>query len=675
MARPQNNPFSHKVSAVESRSIKLRALPKALGLTNRVLSGIPETGCRLVSQIVDANGAQEICGIDGRMVVFGAHGLHELAADTITKAEKTVLAQLYAANYRRLAGISLSSGRNLRPYTDLVKHSYNTQAAFQILDVGRIETQWAAMYPRIERFFVLDVVKNLPDFAEAQGNALGIYFPMVCCRPYLPVEVYNAFAQAAEELIDPGTGDRIWSDEDLEELYQIGVCFSTLVFSRSDPGAATYALQLAERFAELAHIHGVPLPSGWGHAMADQAGDEGERQRAGRAARDHQDDLEDEDEAEAQGGGQDEQEAAQGEQGDEQPQGGGKPEGDSDEGTDTAQAGSGSDNDGDDATDSAAQGAGSESPEDQLAGLADELSEELDEQLSAVQADLELSTNLDHAADNEMEHEGLPPEQPRQLQSYGKVEPTERAKMARAQLVHTVNPFWAEAGMDLVFNARHGELEPVDYVVGQLMGHNHRDRIEEVEDRRQQLAFDLVIALDCSDSMRMPGDDGTRRTRMQAVSQMLWAVCSGLNDLAQAYEQGRETMRWAVYAFDTTPYTIYRPHEVADHGLVTEWRSHGGTEPFEVLHDHVLPHFANSTYKHRSLWIMTDGDWQEDQSESVIGQLNRMGVYTNLVGLDRAVAQHGLHGCQAGGDVTDPLQMCYMLQESLEYLLKAALHQ
>jgi hypothetical protein len=248
--------------------------------------------------------------------------------------------------------------------------------------------------------------------------------------------------------------------------------------------------------------------------------------------------------------------------------------------------------------------------------------------------------------------------------------PNDSARWARTQLVKALKGYYDEAAEDVQYSSRQGDVEVLDYVTGR-----RRFRNEMVPNRRQEITFDLMVAVDLSGSME---------SQVDQASQMLWAICGGLADIASFYPAGDELINWSAWGFDTNAYSLVPPHGRVERSSVNRWAPMGGTNPFSLLQDVVVPHFERSEYRHRALWMMTDGGWSGSggagvsESERQIVRLNQLGVHTVLIGLPEnrsgAVAQYGRHHCQTGRDVQSPMQMIPLLKESISFMLHNALH-
>jgi hypothetical protein len=145
---------------------------------------------------------------------------------------------------------------------------------------------------------------------------------------------------------------------------------------------------------------------------------------------------------------------------------------------------------------------------------------------------------------------------------------------------------------------------------------------------------EVVINVDLSASMRNVIDQ---------TSRILWA-------LKRAFDV--TDIRATVLGFSDDWSVLYRPGERADSGRYRHFAPISGTCPESCLVQ-AIDLLSQSRFPNRAIVTLTDGGWMPtaDDYLTIMEPFHRSGGSSLVVGLDQAVAMHGLHSHQYGKDI------------------------
>ncbi len=405
----------------------------------------------------------------GDTIIFDDLKLAELAEDKRDLAGVSM--RLAAANYRALASADLNQSANIRPFgMEMSRWEPATVQAFMAAEVGRLETQYATLYPGLGEAFRYDVAAVLEGMLgtdgqprsarRVEGVSLAAY-AFVALRPYLSVSLFNTMYDL---MLENGHEEAV-----IDEIARIAETFVTLKW----PDDADNGRRLASRLGELVSFPPETRPDVTQSGTTSKPSQDKKNQgsEAGKqAVQDQNDDQ----------SSQDDQ--------------------DSQEDQEDGQEGSGD----------------QEGQEDGQGSARDQLNEELAKEQSKA-----MQSSEGKAGQNRMKEAAKAAGIGLDASSYesGRQAASLRAVALRGQLCRVFGTLIDQTAGGVAYNTKRGKLVPLD----RKMGHR-RYRSVVRPNRRNELSIRVALLIDISSSMRGKETD---------LGEAIWAIKGGIDDVAR----------------------------------------------------------------------------------------------------------------------------------------------
>lgn len=172
------------------------------------------------------------------------------------------------------------------------------------------------------------------------------------------------------------------------------------------------------------------------------------------------------------------------------------------------------------------------------------------------------------------------------------------------------------------------------------------------EGAEEEATIECYVLLDLSTSM---GGCITEASRA------MWTVkramdLSGIKTTVLGYSDGHRV--------------LYKPSEKVKPKQYRHFNVISGTEPEKALRQ-ALNQLTRSSATNKVVISITDGGWQdESKSEPLVLALNNAGVYTVLLGLDRAVQNFGTHHHKVARDIEQPKDIVKVVEDLVTHIMR-----